>query len=47
MVTPGVKTTRQQLEAEQLLSEDGRTLFRALAARANDLVATGAIAKKG
>ena len=39
VVTPGVKTTSQQLERETQLPESDYTRFRALAARANDLAA--------
>jgi hypothetical protein len=39
VVTPGVKTTAQQIETEQVLSEKEHTRFRALAARANYLAA--------
>lgn len=38
-VTPGVKTLQEQLEADQPLSVDRHTSFRALAARANYLSA--------
>ena len=39
MVTPGVKTTSQQIQAEHMLPENEHTRFRALAARANYLAA--------